>query len=346
MYGIIGCHVGDYQHNRGLLSQPFPLMNLRINRILVAVQKNGIALVMDYLIYAFNILLLLFWIRLWSAPDKEFYFNPFLSGTIKITDTVLAFLRPVLFLPEQVAAVVILLFGILFKTLLFLRLQVTWSIKLGTFFQFSPQAVGDQPGPLLLFSLLHFAEFLFTLWTVYLLVRLITPPFRTNRATEAFAFFARPFSRLPLLAQPVVLFALHAMLALIVSRIGTLSTITQITESPKQVMASPFLTGPFPAQVLKTGWLAALSFADGLSMLTRALFIFILGNLGAAILQAQGAAMICSEGAELLLGRFARARVGGMGFDFTPLIFFFVVDMMYNSICMGLFKLIHLPMFN
>ncbi|MEI7901634.1 MAG: hypothetical protein WCK89_15385 [bacterium] len=301
---------------------------------------------MDYLIIAFNILLLLFWVRLWSAPDKEFYFNPFLSGTVKITDAILAFLRPVLYLPESAAAAVILLFGVLFKTILFLRLQATWTIQLGTFFHFSPLAIGGKLSPLLLFSLLHFAAFLLKLWTVYLLVRLITPPLRTTRATEAFAFFARPFSRLPLLAQPAVLLMLHALLAFTVSRTGVLSTISQITESAKPVGGSPFLAGPLLSQVLKTVWLAALSFADGLAMLTRTLFILILGNLAAAVLQARGAVIICSEGVELLLGRFARHRVGGMGFDFTPLIFFFIVDMMYNSICLGLFKLIHSPLFN
>jgi hypothetical protein len=301
---------------------------------------------MAYLILAFNIVLLLFWIRLWSAPHKEFYFNPFLSGTIKTTDSILAFLRPVLYLPEQAAAAAILFFLILFKTILLLRLQGTWTVTLGTFFHFTPLTAGDKISPLLLFSLLHFAAFLLKLWTVYLLVRLITPPFRTTRATEAFDFFARPFSRLPLLAQPFVLFALHAALAFTVSRTGALSTIGQITESAKPVVSSPFLTGPLFAQLLKTGWLAALSFSDGLSMLTRALFILILGNLGAAVLQARGAVIICSEGVELLLGRFARNRIGGMGFDFTPLIFFFVVDMMYNSICLGFFNLINMPMFN
>ena len=301
---------------------------------------------MDYLTLSFNMLLLLFWVRLWSAPDKEFYFNPFLSGTIKITDSTLAFLRPVLYLPEQAAAAVILFFLVLFKTILLLRLQGTWAVTLGTFFHFSPQATGSTTSSLLLFSLLHFVAFLLKLWTVYLLVRLITPPVRDTRATEAFAFFARPFSRLPLLAQPAVLLALHAALAFTVSRTGTLSIISQITEGAKPTAGSPFLDGPLLAQVLKTGWLAALSFADGLSLLTKTLFILILGNLAAAVLQARGAVIICSEGVELLLGRFARNRVGGMGFDFTPLIFFFVVDMMYNSVCLGLFNLIHMPMFN
>ncbi len=305
---------------------------------------------MDYLIYAFNILLLLFWVRLWAAPEKEFYFNPFLSGTVKLTDSVLAFLRPVLFLPEQTAALVVILFIILFKTILFARLGGTWAIQLGTYFQFTPavQAAGEKITPLLFFSSLHIAVFLVRVWTVYLLVRLITPPFRTTRATEALAFFARPFSRLPSLAQPIALLVLHTVLAFAISRTGTLSLAGQPLETTpaETTAASPFLSGPLLMQLLKTGWLAALSFADGLMLLTRGLFILIIANLGAAILQSRGATIICSEGVELLLGRFTRHGSAGMGFDFTPLIFFFVVDLMYNSICRGLFELIQSPFFN
>ncbi len=300
---------------------------------------------MVYVYAIFNILFLLFWLRLWSAPDKEFYFNPFLSGTIRLTDAVLAFLRPVLYMPEQAAAFVILLFATLFKTLLFTRLNLPWNIVLGTYFQFSPvSATGPIPN-LLFFSVLQVASFLFKLWTVYLLVRLITPPFQATRATEALAFFARPFSRIPPFAQPFVLIALHAALAFAVSRTCVLHLLTQVTEAPKPVVTSPFLEGPFYVQLLRLGWLAALSLADGLALLVRMLFALIIGNLAAALLQARGAMLVCSEGVELLLGRFSRRGAGGMGLDFTPLIFFFVVDLMYNSICRGLFELIHSPLF-
>lgn len=300
---------------------------------------------MFYLLLVFNVIFLLFWLRLWSAPDKEFYFNPFLSGTIKLTDSVIAFLRPVLYMPEQAAALVILLFLTLFKTLLFVRLNFAWNITLGTYFLFAPARAENLPH-LLLFSVLHIAAFLLRLWTVYLLVRLITPPFRTTRATEALAFFARPFSRISPFAQPFVLIGLHAALAFAVSRTGVLHIFSQVTEAPKTAMTSPFLEGPYYAQLLRVGWLAALSLADGLALLVRMLFAFIIGNLGAALFQARGATLICSEGVELLLGRFARHGVGGMGFDFTPLIFFFVVDLLYNSICRGLYELIQSPLLN
>ena len=302
---------------------------------------------MDYLIYAFNILLLLFWVRLWSVPEKEFYFNPFISGTVKFTDSALAFLRPVLCLPEQAACAVVLVFLLLFKTLLFSRLGVTWHLSLGTYFQFSPLAAADhRAASALLFSVLHVALFFVRLWTLLVLVRLITPAFRVTRASEALAFFARPFSLLPPLAQPFALLLLHGLLAFACTRTGTLSILGQPLEAQLPEAASPFLGGPLYWQLLKTGWLAVLSFADGLMFLTRGLFILIVGNLVAALLQVRGAMIICSEGADLLLGRFARRNTAGAGFDFAPLIFFFVVNVMYGGICRSLLELIQSPFFN
>jgi len=49
---------------------------------------------------------------------------------------------------------------------------------------------------------------------------------------------------------------------------------------------------------------------------------------------------------ELLLGRFARRGGAGMGLDFTPLIFFFVVDLLYSSIGRVLIQLMHVPLLN
>lgn len=302
---------------------------------------------MDYLKLFFNAFFLLFWVRFWSASKSEFHFNPFLSGTVRLTDSVLSFLRPVLALPEQAAAFVVMLFITLFKTVLFHRLGVVWGIRLGTYFQFVPDdALSGAVAATLLFSFLHAIVFILRLWSVYLLVKWITPPFRVTRGIEAIGFFARPFSWLPTLAQPFALFALHGLFAFALTRLGSLNLIPQPMDAAQPVPTSPFLSGPLFFQLLKTGWLGALSFADGLMFMTRGLFALIIGNLLASILQARGLMLICSEGVELLLGRFAKRGIGGMGFDFTPLIFFFVVDLLYNSICQGLYKLIQSPFFN
>ncbi|HRR34033.1 MAG TPA: hypothetical protein P5026_08045 [Kiritimatiellia bacterium] len=298
---------------------------------------------MDFISYGFHIAALIFWVRFWSAPTREFYFNPFLSGTIRMTDSVFAFLRPVLFMPERAAALVVLLFVLLFKTVVAWRFGGEWLIRIGQVFAFAPMPTTQPAVSLFTFSVLQAAVFILRLWTLYLLVRLITPPFRTSRAGEALAFFVRPFSRMPVLLQPLCLLALHGILAF--SLVHT-CTVTQAPMPDAAPPINPFLTGPIYAQLLKTCWLAALSLNDGLMFLTRGLFVLIIANFGAALLQARGVAIVCSEGVELLLGRFARRGGTGMGFDFTPLIFFFVVDLLYSSISRFLFQLIHSPLFN
>lgn len=301
---------------------------------------------MSYFILFFNILVLFFWVRLWSAPAREFYFNPFLSGTVKLVDSVLAFLRPVLYMPAQAASFCIMLFIMIFKTVALYRLNGGWDITIGTYFNFSPPAAANPAVAITLFSFMQTALFLIRLWTVYLLVRLITPAFRTSRALEALAFFCRPFSWTPFILQPLVLLALHGATALILVRTGVLGIPPHPLAEPRAVTASPFLQGPFALQLLKTAWLAMLSFSDGLMLLTRCLFALIIGNLLAAVMRAPGLLLICNEGVEMLLGRFARRGAAGMGFDFTPLIFFFVIDLLYNGICQALFRLIHAPIFN
>lgn len=302
---------------------------------------------LDYLLVLFNLLLLLFWTRLWSAPAREFHFNPFLSGTVRLTDSACAFLRPVFGPFERLACLAILLAGVTFKALLVGRLGGSWTLELGGLYAFSAPAAAGRWGPHFLYSTLHTAAFLIRCWTVFLLVQFLSAGRRASRASEAFAFFCRPFSGLPLLAQPVALLALHAGLACALSRTGALSLLPLPDHAGGPVEASPFLTGPLAAQALKTGWLAVLSCADGLALLMRGLIVFILGNFGAALLQARGAALICHEAVELLLGRFARRQpAAGMGLDFTPLIFFFVVNLLYDSVRVGLHRLIQTPLFN
>jgi hypothetical protein len=132
-----------------------------------------------------------------------------------------------------------------------------------------------------------------------------------------------------------------------VTRLGVFSGLETVSaEEGPSVAASPFLTGPLYAQALKTAWLAALSLADGLAFLSRGLVILIIAGFGAAILQVRGVAIVCQEGVDLLLGRFAKRLPGTAGFDFTPLIFLFGINLMYTVICQVLVFLIQTPWLN
>ncbi len=301
---------------------------------------------MHYAQLAFNLLLLLAWVRLWPTSSREFHFNPFLSATVRLTDAVLGPLRALLRLPEPAVAALALLLVYAFRTLLSGRLGATWSCGVAGLFVFSQPPSGDQWGPHFLYSALHAGLFLARLWGVFLLVRLITPRQRTSRAFEAFSYFARPFSRLPLLAQPVLLGALHLVLVAVLARHGLLKSLAPGgTGGLAEQAVSPFLTGPWPAQALKTLWLAALSMSDCLSLLTGALFVLILGNIVAALLQAGPLMLLCHESAEMLMGRFARpAAAAGGGLNFAPFLFLLAANLLRNSVSSALFQLIHSPL--
>jgi hypothetical protein len=301
---------------------------------------------MDYLLLAFNIAILLFWVRIWSSSAREFHFNPFLSGTVRLTDAAFDFLRPALRAPDGLLALLLLAALLAFKTLCAGRLGHAWSFTIGGSYQFSAPALGGSWAPHFLYSALDAAALLLRLWTVYFLVRLISSGMRPSRASEAFAYFCRPFSTLPMAAQPLALAALHALLAVALARLGSLSVLPQPGQAGGALAASPFVTGPLVVQLLKTGWLAALSGSDGIVLLLRALLVAILCNFGAALLQAKSLLIVSHEAVELLLGRFARSRgaVGGLGIDFTPLIFFFVANLLYGLLRSSLCSLIQAPL--
>jgi len=276
---------------------------------------------MKYLHLAAHLFLLLFWARAWVKPANTFYFNPFLSGTVRLIDRITGFLRPALMLPDRLTAVALLLFFWAFQTLFFARFDTDGKLLLWAW-SFVPAEVAPLPGQQFAASGLSFAYFLTQLWTAYFLVGLIAPPGRPTRAQEAFSFFTSPFSRLPRLAQPLVLLTLHLVLVLAMFR---LRAHTHTVHSA--------------AQLLRLTCYAAISFTNALHAITLSLFFFVFAGLGAQLLGAKTLALICRESVETLLGRFARTPTPG-SLGFAPLIFFFVVNFIHGSILSGVLWLI------
>ena len=155
-----------------------------------------------------NCLLLLFWIRLWSDPKGEFYFNPFLSGPIRLVDAVVNALG----LPRKLTCLLMLVVGLVFRAALALRFGYEWKLSLGSIFDFTPRMFSFPN--LLVFSVLDFLLFIARLWTVYLLIRMITPSNRRDRGTEAFEFSVRPFSLLMPPLRIALLVTVHLLIVL------------------------------------------------------------------------------------------------------------------------------------
>lgn len=300
---------------------------------------------MLYLQLVAHLILVLFWVRVWERPANEFYFNPFLSGTIRFTDTILQFFRPVLMLPDQGVAFVLLCFFCVFKTLFFLRFGPGVTFSFGTLFSFTPDPDHTSFSLHILYGVLQFALFMIRLWTLYFFVRLIAPPKRLTRAAEAFAFFTRPFSLIPFFLQPFVLIGLHFCLTVVILNLDLIpSTLTSLIQDPEAPALTLFQEGHPLHLLLRMGWLSLMSFGDGLMWMNNALLLSILGSFLSMLFGMKTIMLICAESVEVLLGRFARRPTATGGIDFTPMIFYFIVNSLYAMIQIGLYKLITLPL--
>ena len=275
-----------------------------------------------------NCLLLLFWIRLWADTRGEFYFNPFLSGPIRMVDAVVNALG----LPRKLTCLLMLAVGLVFRAALAIRFGYEWRLSLGSIFNFTP-TMFTFPN-LLVFSVLDFLLFIVRLWTAYFLIRLITPSSRMDRATEAFEFSVRPFS---LLTPPLRIALLVIVHLLIVMELRMLETNQLAGMNPLdiggQVRSLP--VADWPAGVISGITLvcmAAASLADGLDVIRLALVTCVIGGLVAMLIGNQIFRQIFAESMTVILGRFARAPLVAGMMDFTPLIFFFALRLIY-SLC-------------
>ena len=263
-----------------------------------------------------DFLLLLLWVRLWSLPEQELYFNPFLSAPTRVIDQVLDFLRPVLPLPERVRVLIVLTCLLAFRAITrnYFRPEVPWEITLGEIFHFSPQASGVRGA--LTFSLLHFGFFVANYWGVYVLIQIVTSVLRRDRASEVFHFAALPLSALHRRwAQILLLLAVHGVLVYELSLVGFNLQIATVEAPPNLI----FLGG-----------LILLSVADLLMMAWQLMFALLMGSLVATLLQNHGLNLICNEGIATLLGTRKRFMIGVL--DLTPLLYMMSLYVIYQAL--------------
>ena len=275
-----------------------------------------------------DLLLLLFWVRLWSLPDKELYFNPLLSAPTRLTDRVLDFLRPALPLPGRLTALLLLAFLLAFRAvaLTYFRAEETWSLTIGTIYNFAPRTSGVHGA--LIFSALHFLFFIARYWGVYVLIQILTPALRRDRAAEAFHFAALPLALLQRWAQILLLLVVHGVLVYELTLVGagTVQALPGIAAHP----LAPPVAAAASDRLLYLGCLSLLSVADLLMMAWQLMFALLVGSFAAALLQNAALNAICNEGVATMLGTRKRLIVGFL--DLTPLLYMAGAYILYNLV--------------
>jgi hypothetical protein len=275
-----------------------------------------------------DFLLLLFWVRLWSLPDRELYFNPLLSAPTRLTDSVLDFLRPVLPVPGRLTALLLVVFLLVFRAVALNHFLAgePWVITVGSYFRFSPHAPGLHGA--LTFSALHFLFFVARYWGVYVLIQILTPVLRRDRASEAFHFAALPLAALQRWAQILLLLTVHGVLVYELSVVGALNThLPAGVDMRPLVLPAADAAGRLPYLIC----LILFSVADLLLTAWQLMFALLVGSFAAVMLQNAALNAICNEGVATLLGGIRKRLLIGF-IDLTPLLYMAGVYILYHIV--------------
>lgn len=302
---------------------------------------------MDWFSGLIDFLMLCLWVR-WLPVDKtKLELNVYVAVLFNRTDRVFSFMRQVLPFPNSVNA------GILCGVLGLLRagvwryLQVAPRAVFAQHFVLTPPSVSSSY--LIAYSFLLFAVFLVKFWLVAEITALLAAPGQDrNFVSRAFRMFCRPASMFPPGAKavfyPVCCVALVVLFALLnpVLTLPVALTVPDAGEHVVQLSALP----EFARQIALLSVGLAIDALDLLRLML--MFALFLNLITVFLVPGRFLFAFSMDLIDVLMGRFsstvrfAKGRPQGMGLDFVPLIFFFAVNMLYNSAAVGLFKVFYL----
>lgn len=273
----------------------------------------------------FNIVVMLFWFRLWNRDSRLAQFNPYLSGIENVTEPVIALFRPLFrnradTFAAGAAWLILILFRAMALPWVNLRgIQSAWQLHLG-FVGITPNSCELNPFPLfLLFSILSFAIFLFQIWAFALLfLKGYQRGMPSDRAPEFLYAIARPFSDARPRSRPWILLG-YGMLVIWVMHFMTLGWALTMSVSGMASVLTP----------LRYAVATMAGAVDLLAALRALLFILIICSWISMFIGSNPLMMICREWLDFLLGPFRRfpLRIGPV--DLTPIIAFFAIGIIH-----------------
>jgi uncharacterized protein YggT (Ycf19 family) len=271
-----------------------------------------------------NLLLLLFWVRIWNEEYRKLAANPFLVGFARVQQGILRYLHPVLpFLAPRLLAAAAFVFLLVFRGLA-VPPKAEWVVHLGF------AVTQFQPGSILggiVFSILSFGAFLFKLWGLSLIYVHAERIATVRPTTDALAKLARPFVSLDMAVRPPLLLVLGAALGYGMNHLGVPPEGANSYESASALVLSARLL-----IVAVSGWVGLLPLIQSLLILT------IIGSWVSMFTGSYGLASFCHEWIEMLIGPLRRypVRVGTL--DLTPLIFMILLGVVHGALQMVLLE--------
>ncbi|MBN1557796.1 MAG: YggT family protein [Lentisphaerae bacterium] len=274
----------------------------------------------------FNVLVLIFWFRLWQRGGRAVVFNPYLAPLGRAADAAVRFLQPVFVMlrPRAIAALAVV-FLLVLRGLAAPASGNAWILRFG--FSFT------RPGSpawssAVVFSFLSFGIFLYKLWGLSLLYAARGSRDAVGYPRETLHELARPFSAQRPEWRPFCFLASGLLLAGLLHAAG-------------RPVSTPFLAAGAAAPaapLLVIRWIisALAAWVDLLLLIRTFLIVLIIGSWIAMFATSPGIAGFCRDWTELILGPFRRfpVRIGML--DLTPLVFLLAIQLLVYPLLMGL----------
>lgn len=284
---------------------------------------------MDTIELLFNIIVMLFWVRLWNRRATLATQDPFLTGLENFTQPLLDLFRP---LSRRhfvtVGALFVWVFLLVFRAVAMPLMNLdtarqAWEVSFG----FDTAIPGATAGPLTwpLFSALSFAVFLFQLWTVALLYHrpADAAPAEGDRAREFMTDMCKPFSGWSLPWRMVVLLLLGLAIAAGMHLTGQ-------TESGADGVRLPSPDAD-PGRAFAGYGINLLAGMAGVLMpLQTLIFALVILSWIVMFSPQSSAAFLCQEWLNFFLGPFRRFRFQVGFMDLTPIVVFFGMGVVYE----------------
>jgi uncharacterized protein YggT (Ycf19 family) len=288
----------------------------------------------------FNIIILLFWYRVWSTDARATALNPYLASLHRLSNAVLGFLKPALFfLSERMVAVAAVVFLLVLRAFAAPREAFNptqfydgWRLDMNIE-KHLPGA--DSINAFLLFSVLSFALFLFKLWGLSLIYVRRDTYVHSENTTDTFYHLSRPFSRARYEWRPGILVVVGILLALVLHFVGP----TLFRHSEHKLAILPNHGAIDGMLVLRCAVTALAAWVGALSVLIQLVIVFIIGSWVGMFTGHQGVIVFCREWMDLLMGPLRKypMRIGMI--DLSPLVFIvgvhivqlFLLNILWNS---------------
>lgn len=282
-----------------------------------------------------DLIFLLLFTRFAQSAKNRFYFNPVLSAPHSLLDKLFSFIRPVFFsISERAISGILLLLLIVFRGAIYAKTGLPGIVIGGNCsFKFSPSSFA---GPLC--SLFEFLVFLTRFWGLCIFISLFSSCTSRTRVHQALIEFGKPLTSLPKAFSPIALFTANMILVALLATFADGSYIAAMkSEVGKPLLRQIEIASALsPAGSIRSlSVLAVLSLfatADLLLFTRNALLLAIFASLISVIFRSRETAFLFMELQNVILGFFGKRPLRLGMFDFTPVIFFVALQIIYAAL--------------